>query len=182
MAPGSFLQQRYLFDEVNPVLSFVIVGYVCVVTFAVIRIITALFLKATLSASEEEHRREMARTRMRRLEYSKRLCSFLEDDFHQARIDRNGLDVLLTFKHFTDWLDDASITDFDAIRLFKALDTGSGFVALDHFLTVISEICDTEHERDAILHHESARLVNAMQQLSMEAQQTKGSLVIHGMV
>jgi len=166
MAPGGFLQHRYLFDDVNPVVSFVIAVYVFIVTFAIIRIITALFLKETLSASDEEHRRQMAHRRERRQEYAKRLCSSLEEELEQAHIDRNGLATLLTFRRFTDWLDDAALTMTDVTRLFKALDTGNGSVALEEFLGVISQISDSAHDRDAILHHESASLVNTIRQMS----------------
>jgi len=180
MAPGSFLQHRYLFDEVHPLLSIVIAGYVCFVTFAVIRVITALFLKATLSTSDLESRRELTYTKMRRLDYAKRLCSSLEEYLCQARIDRNGLAKLLTFKRFTNWLDDAGLTAKDATRLFKALDTGDGFVDLDEFLTVISQICDAVADRDAILHHESASLVNAVMHMCtlLRAGEARGPPVI----
>jgi len=180
MAPGSFLQHRYLFDEVHPLFSLAVVGYVCFVTFAVIRIITALFLKATLSASDQESRRELTHTKMQRLEYAKHLCSSLEEASCQACIDRNGLAKLLTFKRFSDWLDDAGLTVKDATRLFKALETSDGFVALDEFLAVISQICDSVTDKDAILHQESASIVNAIAHLStaLQAEQARRSHMI----
>jgi hypothetical protein len=182
MAPGSFLQHRYLFEEVNPLFVLLIICYVCFVTFAVIRIITALFLKATLSASDQEARQELTFTKKRRLEYAQRLCSCLEEDLCQARIDRDGLARLLTFKRFTNWLDDAGLTVNDTTRLFKALDNGDGFVALDDFLAVISQICDSVTDRDAILHQESASLVNAMMQLctSLHATENARGSPMHG--
>merc|ERR1711907_237215 len=56
MAPGGFIKCRRLYEEVHALFGAFFVLYVCVVTFAVVRVITAMFLKATLSASDsEEH-------------------------------------------------------------------------------------------------------------------------------
>merc|ERR1712139_21027 len=54
MAPGGFIQYRRVYEEVHPLFGIFFVLYVCVVTFAVVRVITAMFLKATLSASDSE--------------------------------------------------------------------------------------------------------------------------------
>merc|ERR1712100_693200 len=54
MAPGGFIQYRRLYEEVHVLFGCFFVLYVCVVTFAVVRVITAMFLKATLSASDSE--------------------------------------------------------------------------------------------------------------------------------
>merc|ERR1719401_732419 len=54
MAPGAFVAYRRLYDEVSPMLSIFFVAYGVIVTFAVVRVITAMFLKNTLSANKEE--------------------------------------------------------------------------------------------------------------------------------
>merc|ERR1712093_887043 len=54
MAPGGFIQYRRLYEEVHILFGIFFVLYVCVVTFAVVRVITAMFLKNTLSASDED--------------------------------------------------------------------------------------------------------------------------------
>merc|ERR1712054_246758 len=54
MAPGGFIKYRRLYEEVHALFGMFFVLYVCVVTFAVVRVITAMFLKATLSASDSE--------------------------------------------------------------------------------------------------------------------------------
>jgi len=87
---------------------------------------------------------------------------------------------LLTFERFSNWLADAGLTVKDVTRLFKALDMGDGFVALDEFLAVISQICDSVTAKDAILHQESAALVNTLTQLcmTMQTEQAKTSDLI----
>merc|ERR1719198_832333 len=54
MAPGGFIQYRTVIENVNPLVGVFFVVYGCTVTFAVIRVITALFLRATLSVCDRE--------------------------------------------------------------------------------------------------------------------------------
>merc|ERR1712003_371025 len=55
MAPGGFIKFRPLYESVqNPLVIVLFVTYVCLVTFAVVRVITAMFLKATLAASAKD--------------------------------------------------------------------------------------------------------------------------------
>jgi len=169
MAPGSFLQHRYLFDEVHPGYTFLLITYVCLVTFAVIRVITALFLKATLSASDKEARIDEDRMRERRQGYAKRLCDSLEElrggGVKKGHIDVKGLVKLLTYKRLTDWLDDAGLTVADAARLFKALDTGDGLVSLEEFLDAVGQICDSAGAKDFILHQETETILEIARKL-----------------
>merc|ERR1712039_1066959 len=54
MWPGAIAKYRRLYDEVSVVLSLFFVGYSILVTFAVVRVITAMFLKATLAAANAD--------------------------------------------------------------------------------------------------------------------------------
>merc|ERR1740129_240835 len=114
---------------------------------------------------------------MRRLAYAKRLCWALREALPQrsaqAHIDRNGLARLLTYKRFTDWLNDAGLNIEDTTRLFKALDMGDGLVALDEFLAAISQICNSATNRDVILHQESAMILNVVQHMQTALQASK---------
>jgi hypothetical protein len=172
MAPGSFVNHRYLFDEVNVGFTFAIAAYVCFVTFAVIRVITALFLKETLAASDKDLKQEQARIKMHRLAYSQRLCAHLEksegETAGEGRIDKEGLMYLLGFQRMTEWLQDAGLGVKDIERLFKALDLGDGTVLLSEVLACISQICDQTKDRDAILHAETAKLLEIANVLKQE--------------
>jgi hypothetical protein len=179
MAPGGFLQHRYIFSEVHPGYMFLIAGYVCFVTFAVIRVITALFLKATLTASDSEARREKILMKRQRLEYANRLCSSLqeargESEREAARIDRNGLARLLTYKRFIHWVEDAGLSIKDTTRLFKVLDIGDGFVDLKELLASTSEICDSALDRDTMLHHESSEILDAVMEIRKVLMERQG--------
>jgi hypothetical protein len=168
--PGALLQHAYLFYEVNPGFYLLIMVYVCLVTFATIRVITALFLRNTLTAADKDSDEEVARLKLKRLAYSKRLCAHLEEAEGEepgcGRIDEPGLDSLLTYKIMAEWLLDAGLSTTDAMRIFKALDLGNGTVYLSQFLGAISQICDKSKDKDIILHHESAKAVHILQNLN----------------
>jgi len=167
-APGAFMKHAYLFDEVNPAFYLLIVMYVCLVTFATIRVITALFLRNTLSAADQDQGEEVARLKLKRLTYSKRLCAHLEEAEGEepgcGRIDEQGLDHLLSHKRMAEWLLDAGLSMTDSRRIFKALDLGDGTVYLSDIVGAISQICD-QGDKDLILHHESAKVTHIVQNL-----------------
>jgi len=165
-APGAFMKHSYLFDEVNPGFYFLIVAYVCLVTFATIRVITALFLRNTLTAADKDGAEETAHLKAKRLDYSKRLCTHLEEIEGEqpghGRIDEQGLDRLLSYKRMADWLLDAGLSNKDARRLFKALDLGDGTAYLSAFLSALSQICDRSTDKEVILNFESERALHIL--------------------
>jgi len=164
-AGGAFMKHAYLYD-VNPGFYFLIVLYVCFVTFATIRVITALFLKNTLIAAEKDGADEVFRKKEKRLAYSKLLCRNLEKiegtKPGQGIVDEEGLDRLLNYEMMADWIDDAGLKKEDAWRLFKALDLGDGSVHLSDFLDALSQICDHSKDKDVILHHESEKALQLL--------------------
>merc|ERR1719183_3166544 len=83
MAPGSFIQYRRLYEEVHPLFGIFIIIYVCVVTFAVVRVITAMFLKATLSASDSDEQ-DTAR------EKSEQWSNYVKSLSVQTDLDQSG--------------------------------------------------------------------------------------------
>jgi len=155
------MKHAYLLHEVNPGFYLLIMSYVCLVTFATIRVIAALFLKNTLIAAERDGREEATRLKCKRLAYAKRLCTHLEEaeaaDAGRGRIDEEGLDNLLSYQRMADWLLDAGLGSNDARRLFKALDLGDGTAYLSYFLDAIARICDNSKDKEIILHHESEK-------------------------
>jgi len=163
MAPGGFIQFRYLYDDLPGIFTALVVIYVCFVTFAVTRVITALFLKATLSESDKETRQDECRQRERRMERSDHLCDNLakaegevteegQAMAEEARIDMAGLDSIMKEDWLKDWVQDAGLSKKDTERLFKALDLGDGTVCLKDFLDSINQICSQSNMREVLLY------------------------------
>lgn len=128
MAPGGFIKYRRLYEEVHPAFGAFFVIYVCIVTFAVVRVITAMFLKATLSASDSEEQE----TAKERSQVWKEYLKDVQANKELAESDADGsgflgleeLEDLLAMEHFSKWLRDVGVAADEVIRMFNALDTG----------------------------------------------------------
>jgi hypothetical protein len=130
MAPGGFIKYRRLYEEVHALFGGFFVIYVCVVTFAVVRVITAMFLKATLSASDTEERDSAEvksaqwTTCLRALKLGGRKSSGEnEAPIEELDITIQELHELLEIENLTQWLKDVGILPNEVIRMFNALDS-----------------------------------------------------------
>merc|ERR1719189_356276 len=125
MAPGGFVQHRNLYDDVHPIFSFAIALYVCFVTFAVTRVITAMFLKETLKASETDSKHFDEHAQNLKEKSAREMCQGIFPDqanSGQGRIDEVGLETLLNYRRVQDWLQELDIHKDDAELLFRALE------------------------------------------------------------
>jgi len=164
MAPGGFLQHRPLYDEVHPILSFGIAIYVCFVSFAVTRVITALFLKETLSASEKDNREAKETTKSFRKAYAAYLCAALEPDEQvgRSRIDKARMQKMLDLPQLQDWLKDMELEREDAERLFTVLDVGDGSVVLTDYMRSLCQMSRHNRGYEVILHTQSDKVLNTL--------------------
>jgi len=182
MAPGGFLQYRVLYDDVHPVFGLLICLYVVVVTFAIVRVITAMFLKETLSASDSESRLMAFEMANQREAYARKICSTLDqhmgvEDGH-GRISRSGLMKLLNLGRMREWLDDIDLDEADALRLFKALETGDNAVHLRDYISALLQMSERPGNRDVIIHHETRSILERIMRLEsvMQAHGSRSSL------
>jgi hypothetical protein len=129
MAPGGFIKYRRLYEEVHALFGAFFVIYVCIVTFAVVRVITAMFLKATLSASDTEERDT---AEVKSAQWSKCLRDMKRaegEEFDEGtpngamRISIQELRVLLKMENLNQWLHDVGILPEEVVRMFNALDS-----------------------------------------------------------
>eukprot|EP00927_Polykrikos_kofoidii_P059134 TRINITY_DN5419_c0_g1_i4.p1 TRINITY_DN5419_c0_g1~~TRINITY_DN5419_c0_g1_i4.p1 ORF type:complete len:641 (-),score=116.88 TRINITY_DN5419_c0_g1_i4:99-1919(-) len=112
MAPGGFIQYRKVMI-MYPTLAVFVVFYEILVTFAVVRVITAMFLKATLSASAKEENQVSSCYDAAR--ESKK--HHLQDSIH---VKPEEIDELLDGELHV-FLREVGITKADAKRLYHAL-------------------------------------------------------------
>jgi len=132
MAPGGFAKYRRLYAEVNFAFALFFVTYVCLVTFAVVRVITAMFLKATLSASDSEERKT-AQYKAKMFEDSaKSLEAQMDAQGKHHSMTEKELRQLLRIPEVKDWLQDIGVSKKDAFRLFWSLDKSAGLGPVKH--------------------------------------------------
>lgn len=166
MAPGGFIQYRFIIEKVNPLVGVFFVVYGCTVTFAIIRVITALFLKATLSVCEKEEIQASARMSSQRNIFAQRLHECHEGD-HSGGINFEEFESLLKIPQMTAWLTDAGLSVDSAVRLFVALkDADSGEADFMQFLDAMTQMRGPPRTSDlVVLGYESRRMLDQTTQI-----------------
>merc|ERR1711907_110012 len=153
MAPGGFIKCRRLYEEVHALFGMFFVLYVCVVTFAVVRVITAMFLKATLSASDSE---DHDTAQQKSEHWSKYIKAMRTPDAGDAQDEELMLTIpeleqLLTIEHFEKWLHEVGLTTSEVMRMFVALGQGSNKVLLSEFAHAMQQMSGVPRAANSIL-------------------------------
>jgi len=109
--------------------------YVITVVFAVIRIITALFLTATMKAANEDEEMMCIRKRQEKSSYLKKLRAFLikADESGDARVDNHELHKALSDPKVGNWLHVLELEPYEVMTLHDILSREGG-VPVDEFL------------------------------------------------
>jgi len=176
MAPGGFIGYRRLYEEVHPLLGLFIVIYVCVVTFAVVRVITAMFLKATLSASDNDEARVARDKAEQREAYAKRLREQI--DLDGGYIDEQEFELLCQVPRMKEWLEDALLNQEGAMRLFHAMDRGSGQVVFSDFIAALLRIRGGPKGADSIIMlYENNSIIDEVKKLQQMISGNRSSLI-----
>jgi len=149
MAPGGFIQYRRLYEEVHPLFGIFCITYVCLVTFAVVRVITAMFLKATLSASDTEEQASASEKTKELAAYVKSMQGKRGMDGTRT-INRADVENLLDMGHFSDWIEDAGIEPREVLRLWSSLDEGTHEVPTAEFESALRQIRGVPRATDIV--------------------------------
>lgn len=154
MAPGGFIQYRRLYEEVHPLFGIFFVLYVCVVTFAVVRVITAMFLKATLSASDSDEKESAAEKSLSWSKYMRSLetmASHVQGGEGPPIMEYKDIDHLLQTEEFQEWLQDVGLASGEVARIFAALDEGTGGVLFSEFELAITQMRGQPRAADVVM-------------------------------
>merc|ERR1712129_163426 len=139
---------RRVIEEVNPLYAIFFVAYVAVVIFAMIRVISALFLKETLAQASHDTEM-MVRERKKKSEH---LQKELEALFEAADLSNDGCvsmeewDALLSNQKVLLWLRELGIDAGDTHLLFELLDDGDGHIPKEEF---VGGVCKMKGEARA---------------------------------
>eukprot|EP00746_Dinoflagellata_sp_MGD_P051140 gnl/MRDRNA2_/MRDRNA2_228064_c0_seq1.p1 gnl/MRDRNA2_/MRDRNA2_228064_c0~~gnl/MRDRNA2_/MRDRNA2_228064_c0_seq1.p1 ORF type:complete len:756 (+),score=109.36 gnl/MRDRNA2_/MRDRNA2_228064_c0_seq1:247-2268(+) len=154
MAPGAWGRLgRPLIEEINAAYAWFFVIYVGGVTFAIIRIISALFLRDTLQvANGDEHL--MKNEKMKGL---RKYSEDIREVFRKA--DTNGTgDIsleqfqrLMTDPQVMAWLSVLDLNPRNASYIFELFDNGDGRLTLDEFLSGVFRLRGAAQQVDMVL-------------------------------
>jgi len=153
MAPGGFIQYRDIMEEVSPLVTMFFIVYGCTVTFAVIRVITALFLRATLSACDaDDHQQAILTTKLRH-EFAERLKTTIDID-GSGGVNSDELEILMHIPEMRDWVSDVGLSVQGVKRIYRALQTGDdgdGEMNFDTFLDALSQMTGNARSCDLMI-------------------------------
>jgi len=171
MAPGGFLAYRRLHEEVSPTLGAFLIVYVAAVTFAVVRIITAIFLKETLSATQRDDCRILELKQRDREDYAARLGKMLDAEGSLDLMNIEEFHACLKFPQMREWLADVEVTSTEADRLFYALDEeGTGEIAFMEFIAALLKMDGPPKTADSVLLFTECRsILHRIKQLEVNA-------------
>lgn len=154
MAPGGFINYRRLSDELSPMFGLLIGAYVCLVTFAVVRVITAMFLKATLAASDKDEHWQGRETVDAIEAFAKKLTETLDAESETSQeiwISLPDLFGLLEIREMKKWCEEVDLQEPELRRLFKAMDDGRGTILFEDFVHVLCRMRGAPKHSDAIV-------------------------------
>lgn len=179
MAPGGFIQYRRLYEDVHPAFGIFFVIYVCVVTFAVVRVITAMFLKATLSASDSD---EQNTAREKSLQWSKYMKTLEKKAVGPAGVmDHQELNDLLANDEFREWVEEVGLASYEVTRIFCALDEGDGGVLFAEFEAAITQMRGQPRAADVVINlYETRNILLRTIRMETRLDETCNRLRSHG--
>ncbi|CAJ1396048.1 unnamed protein product [Effrenium voratum] len=165
------LRVRPVVEKVSPWYALLFLSYITLVVFAVIRIVTALFLKETLASAANDA--DIAIEGQGR--EAKSFQRKLEELFRAADEDGNGA---LSADEFLEAMNLPSVQQYlnyldirvqDIGPLFDILDDGDGLITIAEFSKGLMQIKGQARALDmVVLHHENAKLLKEVQAVRRE--------------
>eukprot|EP00930_Biecheleria_cincta_P086998 TRINITY_DN76271_c0_g1_i1.p1 TRINITY_DN76271_c0_g1~~TRINITY_DN76271_c0_g1_i1.p1 ORF type:complete len:585 (-),score=86.89 TRINITY_DN76271_c0_g1_i1:225-1940(-) len=127
---------RILVDHVSDLFIWVFIFYRCLVGFAILNVVNAVFIQQTMKVAQADHEFMMTQKRKAAESYSKKLRAL----FH--RLDSSGdgflswqeFSVMLEDKHLKTWMSTLEIEVHDLTNLFHMMDDGDGEISVDEFM------------------------------------------------
>merc|ERR1719421_1633276 len=133
---------RPLVEEISPLLGVFFVAYVFGVTFAIMRIVTAIFLKETLKAAQADDDMMVRRQLEREGDYVDELRSlFMEaDEDGSGMVSGEEFEALLRKPDVRERLGKLKLKPNQMSGLFRLLNSGDGDTSLDEFIIGVTQL------------------------------------------
>jgi len=133
------MKTRPVMDKVSQAFSIFFLIYVTVIVFAIIRVITAVFLKDTLDAAHNDAEHLVAEALRKKAEYVEKLEGVFQqiDESGQGMITEARLNEILQDPKVAVYFQTLDLDVHEGTALFHILDNGDGEVTLDEFINGI---------------------------------------------
>lgn len=133
---------RVLVENVSEWFTPVFIFYRCLVGFAVLNVLNAVFIQQTMKVAQQDQELTMKQQQRSAAAYAARLCELFR------RLDISG-DGYLSWDEFSSiirepelqsWLSTLEIEHHDAESLFRMMDNGDGEISIDEFTAGASRL------------------------------------------
>merc|ERR1712187_469674 len=133
---------RPLVENVSPIYAVFYLTYIVVVVFAIIRIITALFLKDTLAQAASDAETQIIEAKKKRIVFEDKLLELFE------HLDTSG-DGCVSVHEFSQVFEDPDVQAWCALldiqiaevhALFDLIDDGDGTITYSEFVNSMSRL------------------------------------------
>lgn len=139
---------RPVIDQVSAVFSIFFLAYITLVVFAVIRVITAIFLKDTLDAASNDAEHLVVERLQKKSQYVKKLEKVFQaiDETGNGMISQSQLSSVLQDPIVRAYFQTLELDVHEGAALFHIIDNGDGEVTLEEFIDGILR-CKGRHAR-----------------------------------
>jgi len=161
---------RPLVENVSPFFAVFWIAYIVVITFAVMRIIGAIFLSETIRAANNDSEMMVMSKIKERDSVAQRLRDFFvaADTSGDGLLSLPELQVMLDEPEVAAWLSVMELDDIEVLGLYELLDDdGDGAVNCDEFVGGALRLKGNARAIDSILiMHEQAKLAKRLDEMS----------------
>lgn len=162
---------RPLVDDVNIGFAFFWMTYVMFVIFAVIRVITALFLKNTIKVSQGDEEMMFMEKMKEKEVYVAKIRNFLKqaDKDGNGQMDRDELDAAIKNPAITKYFRAIGLQLHEIDGLFNILDDGDGLISSEEFIGGCMRMTGNARAVDSVLiMHEQTAMHKKLDEIDMK--------------
>jgi len=153
---------RPLVEKVNPYLLLFWVPYQVVVSFTIMRIVGALFIKETIAVANKEHAREIEERLNGSGNDVETIRALLHkyDNSSDGELNENEFYAALRDPGVRMWLADFEVDPSRVIALYELLDNGDGQMSLEEFIAGVFSLKEEKGVDTVTLMYATERVIN----------------------
>ena len=150
---------RPIIENVSPWFAIFFLGYITIIVFALIRVISALFLKDTLDAAQNDAEHAVVDRLKKKGEYVQKLEHLFQaiDEEGNGMISEAKLSRVLQHPNVKAYLETLDLNFRESAALFHLLDNGDGEVTLAEFIDGIMHCKGPARAIDQVAMHADLR-------------------------
>ncbi|CAE7470067.1 Scn11a [Symbiodinium natans] len=153
---------RPVLDSVDPWYAALFLPYIALVVFAVIRVVTALFIKETLASAANDAELVIEETRRNALEYQEKLEELFQivDDDGDGHLTPSEFVEAMSLPSVQQYMKFLDVSVRDVRPLFDILSEGDGLITIAEFCKGLMQLKGQARALDiVILQHENSKLM-----------------------